>query len=602
MHRPPNGRTVLVTGGCGFIGVNLARALLAAGYGPVAYDNFSTGRADDARAAGYDELIDGDIRDADALAAAAEGVYAIVHLAARTGVVDSVEDPRGDLEVNVAGTLNALLAARDGGAEAFVFASSGAPLGSVEPPGHEGLAPRPLSPYGASKLAGRGPVLGVRGLVRPGDHRAALHQRLRPVQLPQGQRRRGVHEADHGRRRRSWSTATATRRATSSSSTTCASAVLAVLDRRPMGELYQLGTGMETSVNELVELLIEIAGTEIEVVHEPARAGEMQRRSPTSARRGASSGYDPSTPLADGLRDHLRLVPHRIPRVTRSARLVGGGGGRGRIAAGSSRVAPGGAHRELDRRLGDLVVAGAMRDVAIEVPTPSGSDRAKSRDRVVIAALQRRGRDRRGARRAPDGAGRVPGAPIVVVDGGTDDTAVVARRRVHDARARDQPRSGRRVAHRLRVRARLGATIVMTMDADGQHRPDQMIELVEPILAGEADYVQGSRFLGEYDDAGGARDVGIRGFTALINAVSGAGITDCTNGFRAIRASRARPAAARGAALLRARAHHRVGASGLRIREVPVHIRSRAHGESKKPAELRYPLGFLGVIVRTWRR
>ena len=58
--------------------------------------------------------------------------------------------------MNVVGTLNALLAARDGGASAFVFASSGAPLGSVEPPGHEGLAPRPLSPYGASKLAGEG--------------------------------------------------------------------------------------------------------------------------------------------------------------------------------------------------------------------------------------------------------------------------------------------------------------------------------------------------------------------------------------------------------------------------------------------------------------
>lgn len=93
---------------------------------------------------------------ADALAAAARGVDAIVHLVARTGVVDSIEDPRGDAEVNVLGTLNALLAACDGGAGAFVFASSGAPLGSAAPPGHEGLAPRPLSPYGASKLAGEG--------------------------------------------------------------------------------------------------------------------------------------------------------------------------------------------------------------------------------------------------------------------------------------------------------------------------------------------------------------------------------------------------------------------------------------------------------------
>ncbi len=145
-----------MTGGCGFIGVNLARQLVAAGYVPVAYDNLSTGRLEDGHAAGYAEIIEADILDADTLAAAARGVYGVVHLAAQTGVVASVEDPRADLEVNVGGTLNALLAARDGGASAFVFASSGAPLGSVDPPGHEGLAPRPLSPYGASKLAGEG--------------------------------------------------------------------------------------------------------------------------------------------------------------------------------------------------------------------------------------------------------------------------------------------------------------------------------------------------------------------------------------------------------------------------------------------------------------
>ncbi len=152
----PGPRTVLVTGGCGFIGVNLARNLLAAGYEPVAYDNLSTGRLGDGQAAGYTDVIEADILDADALAAAARGVYGVVHLAARTGVIDSVNDPRGDLETNVVGTLNALIAARDGRASGFVLASSGAPLGSVEPPGHEKLAPRPLSPYGTSKLAGEG--------------------------------------------------------------------------------------------------------------------------------------------------------------------------------------------------------------------------------------------------------------------------------------------------------------------------------------------------------------------------------------------------------------------------------------------------------------
>ena len=119
------------------------------------------------------------------------------------------------------------------------------------------------------------------------------------------------------------------------------------------------------------------------------------------------------------------------------------------------------------------------------------------------------------------------------------------------------------------------AAIVVTMDADGQHQPDELPKLLEPLLADEADYVQGSRYLGEYDDAGGARDVGIRFFTAVVNGASGAGITDCTNGFRAIRGDVARGAPARGAALLRGRADHRVGAPrvadprGARAHPVP---------------------------------
>jgi UDP-glucose 4-epimerase len=80
----------------------------------------------------------------------------VVHLAASTGVAASVRDPRRDCLVNVVGTLNCLEAARHEGAGRFVFASSGAPVGAVEPPVHEEKAPRPVSPYGASKLAGEG--------------------------------------------------------------------------------------------------------------------------------------------------------------------------------------------------------------------------------------------------------------------------------------------------------------------------------------------------------------------------------------------------------------------------------------------------------------
>ncbi|MFZ4584518.1 MAG: glycosyltransferase family 2 protein [Acidimicrobiia bacterium] len=190
--------------------------------------------------------------------------------------------------------------------------------------------------------------------------------------------------------------------------------------------------------------------------------------------------------------------------------------------------------------------------------------------------------------------------PIVVDDGGGDATAEVAR--AAGAYVVQHPVNlgqGEALRTGFAVALDLGAEIVVTMDADGQHRPDELVTLVKPVVVGDADYVQGSRFLGEYDDAGGMRHKGIEIFTRLINLVSGAGITDCTNGYRAIRAtglSRLTLVESRFNApeLIIESARH-----GLRIQEVPVHIRSREFGESKKPKGLGYPLGFLRVIVQT---
>lgn len=293
---------MLVTGGAGFIGVNLGRVLRAGGARPACFDSFVTGRASDAEAAGYDEIVEGDIRDADALAAAAQGVDAIVHLAARTGVVDSVEDPRGDAEVNVMGTLNALLAARDGGAGAFVFASSGAPLGSVDPPGHEGLAPRPLSPYGASKLAGEGLCSAFQGSYgisatalrftnvygpysyHKGSVVALCMKRIMDgeplVVYGDGEQTRDFLYVDD-----------------------LCDAVVAAIVRRPTGGLYQLGTGTETSINSLMDLLRDVmADAGVQVVHEPERAGEIRRAFSDISRARADLGYAPDTPLVDGLK------------------------------------------------------------------------------------------------------------------------------------------------------------------------------------------------------------------------------------------------------------------------------------------------------------
>ncbi|MDQ3316922.1 MAG: NAD-dependent epimerase/dehydratase family protein [Actinomycetota bacterium] len=165
----------LITGGCGFIGTALIRSLKdEGGHGIRVVDNLTVGDRDDLATAsdfvekspedpgpvspdGPVELVVGDILDEDLALRAARGADAIVHLAANTGVLPSIEDPRGDCRKNVFGTLNYLEAARHNGVGRFVFASSGGTvIGEVEPPIHEEMAPHPVAPYGASKLAGEG--------------------------------------------------------------------------------------------------------------------------------------------------------------------------------------------------------------------------------------------------------------------------------------------------------------------------------------------------------------------------------------------------------------------------------------------------------------
>lgn len=166
----------LITGGCGFVGTALIRRLKTE-Y-PEAkirvLDNLSVGTRDDlAKVCEFEErnecrpgpdslinscceLIIGDIKDPETCLSCCSGMDVIIHLAANTGVPVSVEKPRQDMESNVIGTFNMLEGAKVHNVKRFIFASSGAPAGEVEPPIHEELPPHPVSPYGASKLAGEG--------------------------------------------------------------------------------------------------------------------------------------------------------------------------------------------------------------------------------------------------------------------------------------------------------------------------------------------------------------------------------------------------------------------------------------------------------------
>ena len=146
-------KKILITGGAGFIGRHLADHLVShGGYDVTVIDNESLG---DRTHLDLDKIrfIHGDLADRDDVRGALEGQDAVVHLAADTRVMDSIENPRHNFDNNVIGTFNLLELSRELGIGRIVAASTGgAILGDVEPPVHEEMAPRPTSPYGASKL------------------------------------------------------------------------------------------------------------------------------------------------------------------------------------------------------------------------------------------------------------------------------------------------------------------------------------------------------------------------------------------------------------------------------------------------------------------
>jgi hypothetical protein len=193
--------------------------------------------------------------------------------------------------------------------------------------------------------------------------------------------------------------------------------------------------------------------------------------------------------------------------------------------------------------------------------------------------------------------------PVVVSDGSVDRTTEVARQ--YDAIVVEHPINqgqGGSLKTGFRIAVQHDADIVVTMDADGQHPPDQLPELIAPIAADEADYVLGSRYRGE-DRSGNSitRQSGIRFFTWIINRLAKTDITDCTNGYRAIRGSELSKLTLTEERFSAPELIIESRKSGLRIQEVPVTIRERGAGETKKP-KIRYASGLARTILVTWIR
>jgi UDP-glucose 4-epimerase len=290
----------LVTGGAGFIGSALVRALRERGYDVRVYDDLSVG--DPANIDGTDaEIVRGDVCDLAALTEAARGCDAAFHLAAGAGVIQSIDEPLVNFDQNARGTVVALEAARRADIGRFVFSSSNAPLGEGAYPAREDKPIAPLSPYGASKAVGEAYCSAFHGAY--GMHAVA-------VRFSNAYGPRSAHKGNviplFIRRLRAGEELTVYGDGEQTRDFVFCEDLADGLIRAAEadgagGEIFQLASGVETSLNRLLELLGEVSGTEPRVRREPPRAGEILRNYSAVDKARDRLGYRPSVALAEGL-------------------------------------------------------------------------------------------------------------------------------------------------------------------------------------------------------------------------------------------------------------------------------------------------------------
>lgn len=203
----------------------------------------------------------------------------------------------------------------------------------------------------------------------------------------------------------------------------------------------------------------------------------------------------------------------------------------------------------------------------------------------------------------PGEIGGVPAATLVVDDGSSDDTDVVSERAGATVAVLPGNRGGGAALHAgyaLMVQA--GARVVISMDADGQHRPEDLPLVAEPVLSGRADLSAGSRTLGSAEPGAFARELGIAFFNRLVRVLTRKPVTDCSNSFRAIRTDVLPQLDLRQPQFHAAELLIEALTRGFRVEEVPVTVLRRQHGATKKPPTLRYGIGFSTAIASAWLR
>jgi UDP-glucose 4-epimerase len=298
----------VVTGGAGFIGSHLVEALLAEGRPVRVVDNLATGyRANLASVEGRFEWVEGDLASFDVATRAVEGAEYVFHQAAIPSVPRSVREPIESHESGPSATLNILEASRQAGVRRVMFAASSSAYGDAEElPKHEGMLPKPLSPYAAAKLAGEHYVrvyaqtMGLDGVSL--RYFNVFGPRQDPSSPYSGVISAFVARMSRGQRPTVYGDGTQTRDFTYVANVVAAN-LLAMKSEAPLlGEAYNVGTGGRVSLLDLVAGLNAVLGTRLDPEFLPARAGDVAHSQASLERIAAALGYRPTVGFEEGLR------------------------------------------------------------------------------------------------------------------------------------------------------------------------------------------------------------------------------------------------------------------------------------------------------------
>ena len=308
----------LVTGGAGFIGSHIAERLLRDGHDVRVLDNFSTGNRENlADLEGDVDVVEGELRSYERVHAATRGVEVVFHLGALGSVPRSVQDPLTSSAVNVEGTLNVLLAARDEGVRRVVFSSSTSVYGSsVQLPTPESAPPDPISPYGVAKLAAERycvsfsrvydsfetVVLRYFNVFGPRQSPFSQYAGVVPLFVTAIDRGEPVTIHGDGEQSRDFTYVANVIDAT----------VAAADAPGASGRIFNVGAGAPATVNHVADTIGMILGKPVEKHYAPPRAGDIRDSwADVSAAREAL-GYEPRVELATGLELTVEAIVARV--------------------------------------------------------------------------------------------------------------------------------------------------------------------------------------------------------------------------------------------------------------------------------------------------